>query len=79
MSGGKAESYIENPICRSGLQMTVLAIKPIRAARSAWRALAVWSEWRRQCRHLGQLDDQILRDIGVTRAQARREARRWLR
>jgi len=32
---------------------------------------------QRQRKHLRQLDDHLLRDIGVTRIQARREASRW--
>lgn len=47
------------------------------------RSLALW----RQRRALAQLDDDALHDIGVSRAEARREARRpvwevpdyWLR
>jgi uncharacterized protein YjiS (DUF1127 family) len=34
----------------------------------------VWSERRRQRRALAELDDRLLRDIGVTFEQARREA-----
>jgi uncharacterized protein YjiS (DUF1127 family) len=36
-----------------------------------------WPERRRQRRHLDELSDHSLRDIGLTRSQARREARRW--
>ena len=46
-------------------------------AHALWRRLARWSERRRQRVHLDQLDAHLLRDIGVTRAQARREASRW--
>ena len=33
-----------------------------------------WYEHRRQRRHLLRLDDRLLRDIGLTRADIRREA-----
>tara|TARA_R110001606_G_scaffold53126_1_gene131264 strand:- start:27 stop:248 length:222 start_codon:yes stop_codon:yes gene_type:complete len=37
----------------------------------------IWPERRRQRRHLGALSDHYLRDIGVTRCQARQEVSRW--
>jgi uncharacterized protein YjiS (DUF1127 family) len=36
-----------------------------------------WPERSRQRRHLDALPDHYLRDIGLTRSQARREASRW--
>ena len=36
-----------------------------------------WPERRRQRRHLGELPDHYLRDIGLTRKQASQEAKRW--
>jgi len=36
-----------------------------------------WPERRRQRRHLGELPDHYLRDIGLTRHQARKETKRW--
>lgn len=39
--------------------------------------LVTWPERRRQRKHLAALDADGLRDIGKTRSQARREARRW--
>ena len=47
------------------------------AVRRFWRVVARWSDRRRQRIHLGQLDERLLGDIGVTRVQARREASRW--
>ncbi|WP_422370399.1 DUF1127 domain-containing protein [Hoeflea sp.] len=47
------------------------------AASAAWRQLAKWSDRRRQRLHLDQLDAHLLKDIGITRKQARREADRW--
>jgi uncharacterized protein YjiS (DUF1127 family) len=37
-------------------------------------AIRMWFERSRQRRALAELDDRLLRDIGVTSAQARREA-----
>lgn len=53
-----------------------------RAAREAAGALLdlavvaplVWAERRRQRRHLGELGDHLLRDIGLDRATAAHEA-----
>lgn len=36
--------------------------------------LLVWQERDRQRRHLATLDDRLLRDIGISRADAAREA-----
>lgn len=36
--------------------------------------LALWAARQRQRRELGELDERLLRDIGVTRAAALREA-----
>ena len=48
--------------------------------RSHWRALRSWwrqaLERRRQRRVLAELDEHLLRDIGLTREQALAEARR---
>jgi len=41
-------------------------------------ALLHWQELHRQRRELLGLDDRLLRDIGVTRAEARREADRLI-
>ena len=44
------------------------------------RTLAVWGDRRRQRLDLADLDDHLLRDIGVTRQEARREcAKRFWR
>ncbi|MFQ5623518.1 MAG: DUF1127 domain-containing protein [Paracoccaceae bacterium] len=45
-----------------------------------WPLLARWADVRRQRAHLAALDDGALNDIGVTRKQARREARKpfWM-
>ncbi|OCW58744.1 DUF1127 domain-containing protein [Hoeflea olei] len=49
-------------------------------ARVVWslgRWLARACDRRRQRLHLGELDDHLLKDIGVSRREARREASRW--
>jgi uncharacterized protein YjiS (DUF1127 family) len=39
--------------------------------------LAGWRERARQRRALARLDDHLLRDIGISRGEAQREASRW--
>ncbi len=41
-----------------------------------WVVLSLWTSRHRQRRALAQLDTRLLRDIGVTRAQAEREVRK---
>ena len=41
---------------------------------SALQALLVWQERARQRRHLASLDDRLLRDMGLSRADAERES-----
>ncbi len=43
---------------------------------AASRAMSVWCERARQRRALASLDDRLLSDIGVSRAEADREARK---
>jgi uncharacterized protein YjiS (DUF1127 family) len=43
---------------------------------AAWHLFASWIERARQRRALAWLDDQMLRDIGITRVEAAREAGR---
>ena len=40
----------------------------------AWQLASSWIERARQRRALAGLDDQMLRDIGITRVEAAREA-----
>jgi uncharacterized protein YjiS (DUF1127 family) len=44
--------------------------------RSLSGAVALWSARARQRRHLAQLDDRMLRDIGKTREQALEESQK---
>lgn len=47
--------------------------------RTAWRLAAMLVHWRRLARQraaLADLEDYLLEDIGLTREEARREARR---
>jgi len=39
----------------------------------AFRSLAIWRRHARMRRHLARMDDRLLRDIGVSRADARHE------
>lgn len=41
-----------------------------------WAGVRMWLHRSRQRRALAELDDRMLRDIGVTHSQARREAAR---
>ena len=47
---------------------------PIHPFAAAFMLLARWIERSRQRRALAGLDDQMLRDIGITRVEAAREA-----
>ncbi len=47
-----------------------------RAAFAALRVVLVWHERTRQRRALASLDDHLLRDIGLSRAEVVREARK---
>jgi uncharacterized protein YjiS (DUF1127 family) len=53
--------------------------RPQRAERlhpfaAAWFFIATWIERTRQRRALAELDDHMLRDIGITRVEAARES-----
>jgi uncharacterized protein YjiS (DUF1127 family) len=39
--------------------------------------LLVWVDRSRQRRHLGEMDDRMLRDIGLSRTSAWAETRKW--
>lgn len=67
--------------------MTEIAFRPIAAGRALPRRLAsackrlvpglrLWLSKRRSRRRLADLDDRMLRDIGVSRAEAMREVRK---
>jgi uncharacterized protein YjiS (DUF1127 family) len=45
----------------------------MRLGSAAARAVWFWTERSRQRRALAELDDRLLRDIGLTRDEARRE------
>jgi uncharacterized protein YjiS (DUF1127 family) len=42
----------------------------------AWRIVTFWSDRARQRRVLAELDDHLLDDVGITRAQALEERRK---
>lgn len=50
------------------------------ATDSLWRVIALWIARRRQRQELADLDEHLLKDIGLTRAEARHEAAKpfWL-
>ncbi len=41
------------------------------------RRVRRWHELARQRRHLANVDERTLRDIGISHIEARQEARRW--
>ncbi len=47
-----------------------------RAVIMALRVVSVWRERARQRRALASLDDHLLRDVGLSRAEVVREARK---
>lgn len=61
------------------MQQTALTRTPAGQGRDLWQDVAGWwraaLERRRQRRALGELDDHLLRDIGISREQARCESR----
>jgi uncharacterized protein YjiS (DUF1127 family) len=48
----------------------------IHPVAAAWHLVWSWIERARQRRALAGLDDQMLRDIGITRVEAAREAKK---
>jgi uncharacterized protein YjiS (DUF1127 family) len=48
--------------------------QPIPPLAAALRRIAAWIERSRQRKALATLDDQMLRDIGITRVEAARES-----
>ena len=50
--------------------------EPIHPVAAAGALIARWLETARQRRTLAALDDHVLRDIGITRVEAEREAER---
>ena len=59
------------------MPLYVLALRVLaRACVEGGRTLALWRERARQRRHLSELDDRLLRDIGLTRHQVRDEYRK---
>jgi uncharacterized protein YjiS (DUF1127 family) len=64
--GHGRESHTWNPSWHHGRLM--------RFGRAAVRAVWFWMERSRQRRALAKLEDRLLRDIGLTRDEARRES-----
>lgn len=59
------------------LQDDHIVLMAIDGVLAAYAAVRRWLECRHTLRALGHLDERLLRDIGVTRAEAWRENRRW--
>jgi uncharacterized protein YjiS (DUF1127 family) len=68
-------------IARPILQLSITTLEEadmiaIELISHAWAALARMQQRRRERRQLAELDERLLRDIGVERADALREARK---
>mgnify|MGYP003390307842 CR=1 FL=1 len=69
------------------MDLTTIQTRPRLRRLSLFRLLSLALTLRRQRRHLGELDRRLLRDIGLTEAEAGIEARKsfwdvpqhWLR
>jgi uncharacterized protein YjiS (DUF1127 family) len=60
-----------------GIPLPTVLPRPTQGRLHVWGSvIRMWFERSRQRRALAELDDRLLRDIGVTSAQARREAAR---
>jgi uncharacterized protein YjiS (DUF1127 family) len=64
------------PTCACGRHAEQASIRSVLTAiaRRTFRTLATWRARSRQRSDLRYLDDRLLEDIGITRAQARKEA-----
>lgn len=60
------------PASRTGLAPTAgdLKLRPATMLQRTFSALADWNDRYRQRIHLAQLDERMLRDMGLTRADA---------
>jgi uncharacterized protein YjiS (DUF1127 family) len=60
------------------MRQSAIALAPIAACAPMWRRAIGWCsaalERRRQRRALAELDDHLLKDIGLTRDDAREQA-----
>jgi len=62
-------------ITRFSSEGSVQAVgKSVRSWSELWRRLELWAERRRQRRELLRLPDHVLKDIGISRAEALNEA-----
>jgi len=58
------------------LQMLRLIVFPVPDIKSWKETVGLWNSRARERRHLAQLDDDMLKDIGVSRAEAEIESRK---
>lgn len=58
----------------TGSLVVALDLLPPRLGRRIWATLARWRARPSQRRALAKLDADLLRDIGITHSQAKREA-----
>ncbi|MGF0538385.1 DUF1127 domain-containing protein [Agrobacterium sp. ES01] len=74
------DGYQRESLFRSTGDMLAPAPMPVtrRGAAGLWQMLVNWSARRRSRLALRELDDTMLRDIGISRQQVREEVRRSL-
>ncbi len=67
-------SALQSPTVGASQSAHDVIARLARLPRSILETLLVWQERDRQRRHLAALDDRLLSDIGISRAEAAREA-----
>ncbi len=67
-------SALERPAVGAPESTHVLATRLVRLPLAILQTLLVWQERARQRRQLASLDDRLLSDMGVSRAEAEHEA-----
>lgn len=50
---------------------------PVGSHETRFSQFSAWLDRQRQRIHLSELDDHLLQDIGVSKSDAAREARKW--
>ena len=77
-----AQSSTLQPTCRASAAAEAVEMAPAKAGLAAalWDTLYLWSTRAHQRARLAELDDRMLKDIGLGRSEAYREAAKpfWL-
>jgi uncharacterized protein YjiS (DUF1127 family) len=67
-------SALERPAAGAPGSARGLVSRLVRLPLAILETLLVWQERHRQRRHLASLDDRLLSDMGISRAEAERES-----